>query len=124
MKIEVNNETEKRILEYLDRERINTDIREGIAGPFSSGFVFDEEELLRCAEVLREDLRESGRNYNKDQAVMAMMVIDQITENLGVEGEELPVPDTVIDKIVEHSKVFHEGDFGENPYLKNISFDR
>ena len=79
LKIEVNNETEKRILEYLDRERINTDIREGIAGPFSSGFVFDEEELLRCAEVLREDLRESGRNYNKDQAVMAMMVIDQIT---------------------------------------------
>lgn len=124
LKIEVNNETEKRILEYLDRERINTDIREGIAGPFSSGFVFDEEELLRCAEVLREDIRKSGRNYNKDQAVMAMMVIDQITENLGVEGEELPVPDTVIDKIVEHSKVFHEGDFGENPYLKNISFDR
>ena len=34
LKIEVNNETEKRILEYLDRERINTDIREGIAGPF------------------------------------------------------------------------------------------
>lgn len=109
------------MMEYLDRERINTDIRDGIAGPFSSGYVFDREQLLMCAQALRADLKEQGKNLDEDRSVMAMMIIDSVTEAFGIEGEEFPIPDPVMDRIIDYSRLFHEGEFGDDPYLQNIS---
>ena len=65
--------TNKKIIEYMETGRMNSLIREGIAGPFK-GYVFDEEELLMCAKQLKKDFEEEGMEYTDDEAVIAMII--------------------------------------------------
>lgn len=69
-------------------------------------------------------MAKGGVSYDRDEAMIAVMVCEVAARALGAPPAKLPIPPELLQWIVEESRVFRNGAFEDDPYLKTISFSR
>ena len=111
----------KRIMELLQIRQLNITLGCFLAMPISEEIVFEEaDNLEKFTEEFKQRMAEANIYYSDDEALIGSMLYSLLQEQHAL-GK---IPSSVIDKIIKRSKVFRTGCFDDNPYLKDVFFDK
>lgn len=113
----------ERIQDYQSIRQLDHMIGLLISAPVSVDQIYFESPVFvdDYADKFRNSMRDKGVLYSQDESTIAAMIMSVLEETAGG-TEEFPPP--ILDAIIRGSKVFHKGELEENPYFKNIHFEK
>lgn len=122
MKVANTRKVNERIVQFMNREQLNSLIGMGLSFPVSvDEIIFEEPAKLEAySSTFRTDMLKNGINYTEDQSLIAVMVMSVIQESI---GNSRQISSAVLDEIFKNGHVFHKGELESNPYYQNIHFD-
>jgi hypothetical protein len=75
------------------------------------------------SKALQKEIAADGTPVTDDQAKLASMIISVAHESLG-NKEADNMPDIIYDSLIRAGRIFHEGELEQNPYYRDIRFDK
>lgn len=125
MKIANTRKIREQLDKCLDRHELNRLLGMAVTNPVYDEIVFrNEDELFMRVNAFQTSMAKGGIRYDQDEALIAVMVCSVAGEALNAPPAKLPLPPELLQAIVEESRVFREGAFEDDPYLKTIAFQR
>ncbi len=116
MKVLNSKTVNDKILSYVESVQLNNAISHGITHPLSERIIFnDYADVKRSAKKFQKLALVEDIHYTDDEALLASMLLGMMKV-----GECIPFK--IINDIIAAGRVFHEGCFDDNAYLKNILF--
>lgn len=125
MKIANTRKINEQLAKCLNRQEVNRLLGIAVTNPVNEEVTFrDEDELLLRTNAFQASMAKGGVRYDRDEAMIAVMVCEVAARALGAPPAKLPIPPELLQGIVEESRVFRDGAFEDDPYLKTVSFAR
>ena len=109
------------IMELFRIRQLNTAVGTLISAPISEGIVFQrKDELEFLGKEFKDTMAKGSIHYSDDEAMVGAVLFALLNEQNAVDS----IPPMVFDEIIKRSKVFREGAFDNNPYLRDVSFEK
>lgn len=125
MRIANTRKINEQLGKCLNRMELNRLLGIAVTNPVNEEIVFrDEDDLYLRTNAFQASMAKGGIRYDREEALIAVMVCEVASRALGTPPAKLPLPPEILQAIVEESRVFHEGAFEDDPYLKTISLPR
>ena len=125
MKIANTRKINEQLGKCLNRQEVNRLLGIAVTNPINSEVIFrDENELLLRTNAFQASMAKGGIRYDRDEALIAVMVCEVAARALGAPSAKLPIPPEILQGIVDEGRVFHAGAFEDDPYLKTITFEK
>ena len=110
----------RRIAELSELREFNNLLAMAVCAPIEDGAYFDDfAEFEACAKDFQADMAASNIQYSDDESLIASMLTGFVMHA----GIEHIMPPTLMHLYILNGKVFHLGDFDDNPYYRDIHFE-
>ena len=124
MKVANVRKVNDRVADHVGLRQLMSFIYRGLVMPIGEHAVrfTNCSELQDSVSYVQKYSKRNGIDYSEDEALISLMIQDIASGELDI-YDMPPLPPVVLHQIVKESRVFHRGEFDDNPYLKNIHFD-
>lgn len=115
----------KQAVNYLENmcqeKMIDTALQMAITVPLQSGnLIFEDKYILeRDAMNFQKHMRKQGFDFNYEQSIMAIMILE-VLKNFPMKKW---IPEPVIFELIKESKLYKKEELLSNPYMQNIHFE-
>ena len=124
MRFEVNNKTERALNAAVMTASMNMEIAGCIIAPMENCYVFEDEQNVKSeAEMFRELNSGRGYTFTDEECITGAMLMTIASEENGTLYGGLPLPLEIIALLLKQSRIFKEGAFSDNAYLKHMKFE-